>query len=91
MIYVMLAIFGLMIIDFLIALGRRFWEGQFHPGFALEYLKDILYYIFPLNIVISLFPIDPTKRVLPICYFVFGVFVIIKYVLDIIRKFQRSD
>jgi hypothetical protein len=91
MVYVMLAIFGLMIIDFLIALGRRFWEGNFKPDFALEYLKDILYYILPLNILISLMGIDPTDWVLLIFYFVGGFFVILKYVLDIINKFRKSD
>lgn len=87
MIYTMWAIFGLMIIDFIIAFSKSFWEGSFNTTF-LGYLKDILYYVLPLNIIISMIPIDPTGWILVIVYFVGGISVILKYVLDIKRRFQ---
>lgn len=88
MMYTMWAIFGLMIIDFLIAFFQSFWKGSFNPTFVLGYLKDVLYYVLPLEIVLSLIPTDPTGWTLVIFYFVGGIAVILKYLLDIKRKFQ---
>lgn len=86
-IYTIWAIFGLMIIDFLIGFAKSFWEGSFDTTF-LGYLKDILYYVFPLKIIVSMLSIDPTGWILVIVYFVGGISVIIKYLLDIKRKFN---
>ncbi|MET3289363.1 hypothetical protein EDM56_27525 [Brevibacillus fluminis] len=88
MIYTIWAIFGLMIVDFLIVLFQKFWRGSFNPGFVLGYLKDILYYILPLNMIISMSSIDPTGYVLMIFYFIGGIAVIVKYVMDILKRFQ---
>lgn len=90
MIYTMWAIFGLMIIDFIIAFSKSFWEGSFNTTF-LGYLKDILYYVLPLNLIISMIPIDPTGWILVILYFVGGISVILKYVMDIKKRFQRKN
>lgn len=87
MIYTVWAIFGLMIIDFLIVLFQSFWQGSFHPSFILGYLKDILYYILPLNILVSMTSIDPTGYTLLTFYFIGGLAAIIKYVLDIKSRF----
>lgn len=86
-IYTMWAIFGLMIIDFIIAFAKSFWEGTFNTTF-LNYLKDILFYVLPLNVIISMIPIDPTGWILVSVYFVGGISVILKYVLDIKKRFQ---
>lgn len=88
MIYTVWAIFGLMIIDLLIVLFQSFWQGSFHPSFILGYLKDILYYILPLNILVSMTSIDPTGYTLLIFYFIGGLAVMIKYVLDIKSRFE---
>jgi hypothetical protein len=88
MVYTMWAVFGLMIIDFLIAFFKSFWKGSFGPTIVLDYLKDVLYYVFPLNIIISMIPMDPTGWILVIFYFVGGLAVIIKYIIDIKGKFQ---
>ncbi|MGM0880758.1 MAG: hypothetical protein ACQEXQ_06905 [Bacillota bacterium] len=87
MIYTMWAIFGLMILDFIVAFSKSFWEGSFNITF-LDYLKDILFYVLPLNVIISMIPIDPTGWILVILYFVGGISVILKYVLDIKKRFQ---
>lgn len=86
-IYTMWAIFGLMIIDFIIAFAKSFWEGTFNTTF-LDYLKDILFYVLPLNVIISMIPIDPTGWILVSLYFIGGISVILKYVLDIKKRFQ---
>ncbi len=90
MIYTIWAVFGLMIIDLLITLFRSFWQGSFHPSSVLEYLKDILYYILPLNVIVSMTSIDPTEWTLVVLYFVGGIAVILKYVWDIVKKFNNS-
>ena len=48
-IYTLWGIFGFMLIDFLIAFFKSFWEGSFGPTFVLGYLKDVLYYVLPLR------------------------------------------
>jgi hypothetical protein len=88
LIYTLWAIFGLLIIDFLIVFFRSFWVGSFDPTFVLDYLKDILYYVLPLNIILSMIPMDPTGWTLVTFYFVCGIALILKYILDIKRKFQ---
>lgn len=85
MIFTILAIFGLMIIDFLIAFTKLFWEGRFKLIF-LDYLKDILYYILPLNVIVSMTSLDPTGWILVTLFFVGGISVALKYIIDIKRK-----
>lgn len=87
-IYMMLAVFGLMIIDFLLAFFKSFWTGTFSPSIVLNYLKDIVYYVLPLNILVSMMSIDPTGWILLIFYFIGGLAVIIKYGIDIIGKIK---
>ncbi|MGD8189326.1 hypothetical protein ACQCN2_04915 [Brevibacillus ginsengisoli] len=87
-IYTMWLIFGFMIVDLLIVLFRSFWQGSFDPVFVLDYLKDILYYILPLNLIISMSSIDPTGYILVTFYFIGGIAVILKYILDIKRRFR---
>lgn len=88
MVYTMWAVFGFMIIDFLIALFRHFWEGNFDPKFVLEYLKDIVFYVLPLNVILSMISIDPTGWILVILFFIGGIAIVLKYILDIIGKFR---
>lgn len=88
MIYTLWGIFGLMIIDFLIVLFRSFWQGSFGTSFILGYLKDILYYILPLNVIVSMTSLDPTEYTLVVFYFIAGIAVILKYVFDIKGRFE---
>jgi hypothetical protein len=88
MIYTLWAVFGLMSIDLLITLVKSFWKGSFNPSFVLDYLKDVLYYVFPLSIILSMLQMDPTGWILTIFYFIGGIAVAIKYLLDIINKFK---
>lgn len=88
MLYTLWAVFGLMLIDFLIAFVKSFWNGSFSPTLVLEYLKGVLYYVFPLNFLISMFSLDPTGWVLIAFYFIGGIAVSLKYLLDIINRFK---
>ena len=87
MIYTMWAVYGLMIIDFLLAFFKSFWSGTFSPMIVLNYLKDIVYFVLPLNIIVSMMPMDPTGWILVIFYFLGGIAVILKYLIDIKGKF----
>ncbi|MBD3920549.1 hypothetical protein H8B09_17430 [Paenibacillus sp. PR3] len=88
--YCLLGIFGLMIIDFLIAFALSFWAGTFEVTF-LPYLKDIVFYVLPLNFILSMVSIDPTEWTLIVLYFVGALSVMIKYVRDIIRRFRPAE
>jgi hypothetical protein len=41
-----------------------------------------------LKMIISLFPLDPTGWILVVFYFIAGIAIIIKYIVDIKNKFQ---
>ncbi|MGG1401562.1 hypothetical protein ABE288_27650 [Bacillus salipaludis] len=89
LLYTMWGVFGLMIIDFLIGFFQSFWKGSFTPSIVINYLKDIIYLVLPLNILISLFPIDPSGWILVTFYFIGGLGVILKYLMDIKGKFSK--
>jgi hypothetical protein len=87
-VYTVWAVFGLMIIDFFIGFIKSFWKGSFTLTFVLDYLKDVLYYVMPLYIILTISPIDPTGWILHIFYFIGGIAVSLKYLLDIVKKFK---
>jgi len=88
MLYTMWAVFGLMIIDLLLNFIKSFWKGTFSSNIVLDYLKDVLYYVLPLNFIIFMFRIDPTGWILVAFFFIGGIAVAIKYLLDIIKRFK---
>jgi hypothetical protein len=88
--YCMLGIFGLMIVDFVIAFVLSFWAGTFETTF-LPYLKDIVFYVLPLNFILSMVTIDPTEWTLIILYFIGALSVMIKYVRAIIGRLRMKS
>ncbi|WNR46218.1 hypothetical protein [Paenibacillus roseipurpureus] len=88
MIYTLWGVFGFMLIDFLIAFFKSFWQGSFGPTIVLGYLKDVLYYVLPLNVLLSMVSFDPTYYTIIVFYFIGGLAIMAKYVLDVIRRFQ---
>ncbi|MDN3016055.1 hypothetical protein V7161_04660 [Neobacillus drentensis] len=89
MLYTMQAVFGLMILNFLIQFIQMFWKGSFDTSFVLDYLKDIVYFVLPLNLLISMNSIDPTGWIMITFYFIGGLAVVIKYLLDIKNKLVK--
>ncbi|MEW9669208.1 hypothetical protein [Ammoniphilus sp. 3BR4] len=85
MLYTMWAVFGLMLLDFLIGLFRSL--KTLSPTLILDYLKDILYYVLPLMVIANMMPLDPTGWVLLIGYYVSGLAVIWNYLIAIKNKF----
>ncbi|MBO7742660.1 hypothetical protein I8J29_00535 [Paenibacillus sp. MWE-103] len=86
-VYTMWGVFAFMILDFAVAFARSFWSGSFDTTF-LGYLKDILFYVVPLNLILSMTSIDPTHYTLIVLYFIGGASVIIKYAADIVKRFR---
>jgi hypothetical protein len=88
MVYTLWGVLGLMSLDLLIQLLKSIGKGSFDLTFVLDYLKDVLYYVMPLTVLLSLFDLDPTGWALVIFYFLGGLAVIVKYVTDIIHRFK---
>ena len=88
LVYTLWGVLGLMSLDLLIQLLKSFWKGSFNLTFVLDYLKDVLYYVMPLTVLLSLFDLDPTGWALVIFYFLGGLAVMVKYVTDIINRFK---
>lgn len=87
-VYTMMAVFGLMIIDFVIAFIKTFWKGSFNLTFILDYLKDVLFYVVPLYIIVTLSSIDPTGWIMKVFYMILGIAVALKYLMNIVKKFK---
>jgi hypothetical protein len=86
----MLGIFGLMIVDFVIAFVISFWSGTFETT-LLPYLKDIVFYVLPLNFILSMVSLDPTEWTLIVLYFIGAISVMIKYVRTIIGRLRMKS
>lgn len=84
----MWAIFGLMWLDLLVGLFRSLVTRSFSPSLILDYLKDVLYYILPLTVVVTMMPLDPTGWLMMIFYYIGGLAVIWNYLVSIKNKWS---
>lgn len=84
----MWAVLGLMLLDFLIGFVRSIATKSFSLQLVLGHLQNMLYHVFPLLIIISLMPIDPTGWILLIFYFIGGLALIINYMIEIGKKWR---
>ena len=87
MMYTMWAIFGLMFIDFIIGFFRSLSSSSFPLTQFLNYMKDVVNYVFPLLLMAALMPLDPTGWVMLIAYYVGGLAVIWNYLMSIKNRF----
>lgn len=88
MLYTLWAVLGLMLLHFLISLFRSLVTKSFTLEVVLVYLKDILFYVFPLLVIITLLPLDPTGWILIVFYFISGVAIILNYLIGIINQWR---
>lgn len=84
----MWAIFGFMWLDLLIGLFRSIVTRSFSPTMILDYLKDVLYYVLPLTVLVTMAPLDPTGWALMIFYYIGGLAVIWNYLISIKNKWS---
>lgn len=88
MLYTMYAVMGLMLLDFVVGLVRSVVTSTFSSSMVLDYLKSVLYMVFPLLVLLSLMPIDPTGWAIQIFYYIGGLAVIWNYIVAIINKWR---
>ncbi|UJF34941.1 hypothetical protein [Paenibacillus hexagrammi] len=86
MLYTMWVVLGLMGIKFLLGLYRSVKASELPDGPVLGFLRDLLYYVFPLYMLAGMMSLDPTGWLLLIAYYVGGVGVIVHYLKDIKSK-----
>jgi hypothetical protein len=86
MLYTMWVVLALIGIDFLAGIYNHVRSNTFTFSELSNFLNGLLYYVFPLIILVNLMPLDPTEWIVQIAYYVGVVGVIIKYLLDIQNK-----
>ncbi|MCM2532980.1 hypothetical protein NDK43_12000 [Neobacillus pocheonensis] len=84
----MWAVLGLMLLDFIVGLFKSLVTKSFNLKMVLDYLKDVLYLVFPLVFILNLMPIDPTGWILLVFYYIGGLAVIWNYLSGIINKWR---
>jgi hypothetical protein len=88
MLYTMLIVLGLLWLDFLFAFFHSLMNGKFNLLIILEYLKDMLFYVFPLMMIVNMIPLDPFEWILKIIYLIASIGVMAKYVVAISNKMK---
>jgi hypothetical protein len=87
LLYTMMAVLGLMIVDFVIAFFTNLFKGSFNLTFMMDYLKDVLYYVMPLYFIGTMGSHDPTGWVLYTFYYILGIAAALKYLMGIFKRF----
>jgi hypothetical protein len=83
MLYIMWAVLCIIGVDLLVGIFKSIMNKTFSISTLANFLKGILYYVFPLMILVNLMPLDPTGWFILILYYVGAVGVIFKYIFDI--------
>jgi len=86
--YTLWAVLALLLLDFLVGLVRSFIAKTFSSNLVVEYLRNVLYHILPLLVMISLFPIDPAGWILLVFYYIAGLALILHYLTEIKNKWR---
>ncbi|SDN01370.1 hypothetical protein SAMN04487897_101793 [Paenibacillus sp. yr247] len=79
MLYSMLIVLGFMGLNFLFGLYKSLKAGSFSSSPFLAYLRDLLYYVFPLFLLSNMMSLDPTGFLLLIAYYLGALGVVLKY------------
>ena len=86
MLYSLWIVLGLMALDFLVGLYRSLRVGDFSPSLIVDYLRDMLYYVFPLLMLASLSVLDSTGWLMLVGYYVGAFGIALKYLLALKSK-----
>jgi hypothetical protein len=79
---------GLLLIDFLIGVFRSLVTKSFTHKLVLGYLSDLLHLVFPLLIIMTLMPLDPTGWILHAFYYISVLAIIWHYLVEIVNKWR---
>jgi hypothetical protein len=77
-----------MMLDFVVGLVRSVVTNTFSANMVLDYLKSVLYMVFPLLFVYSIEGLDPTGWILKIFYYIGGLAIIWNYLSAIVNKWR---
>jgi hypothetical protein len=77
-----------MMLDFVVGFVRSVVTSTFSVNIVLDYLKSVLYMVFPLLFVYSIQSLDPTGWILKIFYYIGGIAIIWNYLVAIVNKWR---
>lgn len=86
MLYSLWIVLGLMALDFLAGFYSSLRVGEFSPDLILGYLKDMLYYVFPMLLLASISTLDSTGWLMLVAYYVGAFGIALKYLLALKSK-----
>lgn len=88
MLYTMLVVLGVMWLDFLISFVRSLIRGSVNLTLVLDYLKDMIFYILPLFLLVSLIPLDPVGWIFSVFFAIGSLGVFLHYLKHIGQSFK---
>ncbi len=88
MLYTMWAVLGAMWLSFFFFFFRNMINGTFNLFIVLDYLKDMLYYILPLFLILSLTPLDPVGWIVGTIYLLASIGIFFHYVMRMAKGFK---
>ncbi|RTE07090.1 hypothetical protein [Paenibacillus whitsoniae] len=86
MLYAMWLVLAVMGISFVVDLFKSMSAGTFSSAMILSYLQDLLYYVFPLFLLVNLMPLDHTDFIVKIAYYIGALGVVLKYAMGFVKK-----
>ncbi|CAN7530001.1 MULTISPECIES: hypothetical protein [unclassified Paenibacillus] len=86
MLYAMWLVLGVMGLSFVVDLFKSFSSGTFSSSTITNYLRDLLYFVFPLFLLSNMMPLDHTDFIIKIAYYIGVVGVLYNYVGGYFKK-----
>ncbi|MHA6482519.1 hypothetical protein ACX1C1_11535 [Paenibacillus sp. strain BS8-2] len=82
----MWVVMGSMALDMMIGLFKSMSGGKLSLELVLGYLKDMVYYVFPLMMLAMLSAMDSTGWIVLVGYYLGALAVVVKYLMDMKAK-----
>ncbi|NQX57283.1 hypothetical protein [Paenibacillus qinlingensis] len=86
MLYAMWLVLGVMGLSFVVELFKSFSTGTFSSSTITNYLRDLLYFVFPLFLLSNMMPLDHTDYIIKIAYYIGVLGVLYNYVGGYFKK-----
>lgn len=86
MLYAMWLVLGVMGLSFVVELFKSLSTGTFSSSTITNYLRDLLYFVFPLFLLSNMLPLDHTDFIIKIAYYIGVLGVLYNYVGGYFKK-----
>ncbi|CAH1203583.1 hypothetical protein PAECIP111891_02360 [Paenibacillus allorhizoplanae] len=86
MLYAMWLVLGVMGLSFVVDLFKSFSSSTFSSSTITNYLRDLLYFVFPLFLLSNMMPLDHTDFIIKIAYYIGVLGVLYNYVGGYFKK-----